>query len=75
MKNIRIFYLKIFIILVVKFSGYLNRPVFVMIYPTFGPYQAKIAFGHAQHPHSDQPAHAPGIIRAFPLYSYTLFKK
>ena len=30
MKNIRIFYLKIFIILVVKFSVYLNRPVFVM---------------------------------------------
>ena len=31
MKNIRIFYLKIFIVLVVKFSAYLNRYVFVMI--------------------------------------------
>ena len=31
MKNIRIFYLKILIFLVVKFSVYLNRPVFVMI--------------------------------------------
>ena len=31
MKNIRIFYLKIFIFLVVKFSIYLNRHVFVMI--------------------------------------------
>ena len=30
MKNIRIFYLKIFIFLVVKFSVYLNRLVFVM---------------------------------------------
>ena len=30
MKNIRIFYLKIFIFLVVKFSVYLNRRVFVM---------------------------------------------
>ena len=30
MKNIRIFYLKIFIVLVVKFSVYLNRHVFVM---------------------------------------------
>ena len=30
MKNIRYFYLKIFIILVVKFSVYLNRHVFVM---------------------------------------------
>ena len=29
-KNIRIFYLKIFIFLVVKFSVYLNRHVFVM---------------------------------------------
>ena len=31
MKNIRIFYLKIFIFLVVKFSVYLNRHVFIMI--------------------------------------------
>ena len=31
MKNIRIFYLKIFIVLVVKFSVYLNRHVFVMV--------------------------------------------
>ena len=30
MKNIRFFYLKIFIFLVVKFSVYLNRHVFVM---------------------------------------------
>ena len=30
MKNIRFFYLKIFIFLVVKFSMYLNRRVFVM---------------------------------------------
>ena len=30
MKKIRIFYLKIFIFLVVKFSIYLNRRVFVM---------------------------------------------
>ena len=30
MKNIRIFYLKIFLFLVVKFSIYLNRHVFVM---------------------------------------------
>ena len=30
MKNIRIFYLKIFFVLVVKFSVYLNRRVFVM---------------------------------------------
>ena len=30
MKNIRIFYLKIFIFLVVKFSVYLNRHAFVM---------------------------------------------
>ena len=30
MKNIRIFYLKIFIFLVVKLSIYLNRRVFVM---------------------------------------------
>ena len=30
MKNIRIFYLKIFLFLVVKFSIYLNRRVFVM---------------------------------------------
>ena len=30
MKNIRIFYLKIFIVLMVKFSVYLNRYVFVM---------------------------------------------
>ena len=30
MKNIRIFYLKIFIFWVVKFSIYLNRHVFVM---------------------------------------------
>ena len=32
MKNIRFFYLKIFIFLVVKFSIYLNRRVFVMKY-------------------------------------------
>ena len=31
MKNIRIFYLKIFIFLVVKFSEYLNRRVFEMV--------------------------------------------
>ena len=31
MKNIRIFYLKIFIFLVVKFSIYLKRRVFVVI--------------------------------------------
>ena len=30
MKNIRIFYLKIFIFLVLKFSVYLNRRVFLM---------------------------------------------
>ena len=30
MKNIRVFYLKIFLFLVVKFSIYLNRRVFVM---------------------------------------------
>ena len=30
MKNIRLFYLKIFIFFVVKFSVYLNRRVFVM---------------------------------------------
>ena len=30
MKNIRIFYLKIFLVLVVKFSVYLNRRVCVM---------------------------------------------
>ena len=30
MKNIRIFYLKIFLFLVVKFSIYLNKRVFVM---------------------------------------------
>ena len=33
MKNIRIFYLKIFSFLVVKFSVYLNRHVFVMVSP------------------------------------------
>ena len=32
MKNIRIFHLKIFIFLVVNFSVYLNRRVFVMKY-------------------------------------------
>ena len=32
MKNIRIFYLKLFTFLVVKFSVYLNRRVFVMDY-------------------------------------------
>ena len=32
MKNIRIFYLKIFLFLVVKFSIYLNSCVFVMLY-------------------------------------------
>ena len=32
MKNIRIFYLKIFLFSVVKFSIYLNRRVFVMGY-------------------------------------------
>ena len=31
MKNIRIFYLKIFVFMVVKFSVYLNRHVFVML--------------------------------------------
>ena len=31
MKNIRIFYLKIFFVLVVKFSVYLNRRVFVIL--------------------------------------------
>ena len=31
MNNIRIFYLKIFLFLVVKFSVYLNRRVFVMV--------------------------------------------
>ena len=31
MKNIRIFYLKIFLFLVVKFSIYLNRHVFVIL--------------------------------------------
>ena len=31
MKNIRFFYLKIFIVLVVKFSVHLNRHVFVMV--------------------------------------------
>ena len=34
MKNIRFFYLKIFLFLVVKFSIYLNRCVFVMIIPS-----------------------------------------
>ena len=33
MKNIRLFYLKIYIFLVVKFSVYLNRLVFVLIIP------------------------------------------
>ena len=32
MKNIRIFYLKIFNFLVVKFSIYLNRHVFIMFF-------------------------------------------
>ena len=32
MKNIKYFYLKIFIFLVVKFSIYLNRHVFVMVW-------------------------------------------
>ena len=32
MKNIRIFYLKIFLFLVVKISIYLNRHVFVMYF-------------------------------------------
>ena len=32
MKNIRTFYLKIFIFMVVKFSVYLNRHVFVMVF-------------------------------------------
>ena len=35
MKNIRVFYLKIFRILEVKFSIYLNRRVFVMIFYIF----------------------------------------
>ena len=35
MKNIRIFYLKIFLFLVVKFSVYLNRHVFVMYSKNF----------------------------------------
>ena len=30
MKNVRIFYLKMFLFLVIKFSIYLNRRVFVM---------------------------------------------
>ena len=34
MKNIKKFYLKIFIFLVVKFSMYLNRRVFVMVIST-----------------------------------------
>ena len=34
MKNIRIFYLKIFIFLVVKFWVYLNRHVFIMLFAT-----------------------------------------
>ena len=36
MKNVRIFYLKIFLFLVVKFSIYLNRRVFVMIFEKNG---------------------------------------
>ena len=32
MKNIRIFYMKIFILLVVKFSVYLNRHVFFVFF-------------------------------------------
>ena len=34
MKNIRVFYLKIFIFLVVKFTVYLNRHVFVIVTST-----------------------------------------
>ena len=37
MKNNRIFYLKIFPLLVVKFSIYLNRSVFVMVAPVPAP--------------------------------------
>ena len=51
MKNIRIFYLKIFLFLVVKFSIYLNRHVFVMNWP-FGSEEAKKDFqdgGHSGH--------------------------
>ena len=48
MKNIRVFYLKIFIFLVVKFSIYLNRHVFVMLYRcmfTFEIMQNKTFYG------------------------------
>ena len=45
MKNIRIFYLKIFYVLVVKFSIYLNRRVFVM-YSKTGVYKGIYYFSY-----------------------------
>ena len=48
MKNIRSFYLKNFLFLVVKFSMYLKRRVFVMFAPSFvaleGLYLVIVAF-------------------------------
>ena len=47
MKNIRIFYLNFFLFLVVKFSIYLNRCVFVMYLPYVG--MTDILFNDAEH--------------------------
>ena len=44
MKNIRTFYLNFFQFLVVKFSVYLNRPVFVMITINTGLLKGSVLF-------------------------------
>ena len=46
MKNIRVFYLKIFRILEVKFSIYLNSRVFVMIKSKGGLFSLKMVYFH-----------------------------
>ena len=80
MKNIRIFYLKIFIFFVVKFSVYLNRRVFVMrIYTkvfvqtltitnlTDNYYIGRAMFlvAYADRADPDQPVHLRSLIRTF----------
>ena len=63
MKNIRVFYLKIFKFLEVKFSLYLNRHVFVMGF-LFGPQHQKMYLQNMR-PVSEDSDHSRRLIKIF----------
>ena len=68
MENIRIFYLKIFIFLVAKFSVYLNRHVFIMFSSLILPLRFETFFMLNSAEHEIYPANKSQIINTFKLF-------